>query len=344
MSEFDLIIKEYKKKGKAFIVGNEVEEVERIPFSSPRANYPLYGGIPRGRLVEFYGEEGSAKTTTALDVLKNAQILYPNRKFILFDLEGTYDDYWATTLGVDVKNLIVFHPQDESGEDIFDMMQKLINTGEVELIILDSVPSLIPDQVNGETFETSDMAGIAKSLTRFIRAAIPLLAKYKTTLIAINQTRDNLDKYGSDKKTPGGKALKFYASVRFELSAGSYIDENRNALTRGAENPAGIQIKMKLVKTKICRPDRKVGSYSLNFLKGIDELGDTIDCAIEFGLIQKTGAWFQLVDLKTGEVKEGKINGVARVIEYYKSHPDEYDLLWQKTNELVIKQNKEQEE
>lgn len=340
MSELDNIIKELNKNNKVISIGNpDRSDIRKIPFSSPRANYVLYGGLPMERLIEFAGLESSGKSTSALDIVGNYQKLENAKRVLYIDLEGTYDDLWAEKLGVKVNEVIVWSPQEQSAEDIFDYIIKMIKTDEVGLIIIDSLATLVPSQILKENFDKQEMGGISKSLTRFCRTVISLLKKHHTTLIGINQLRDDMNSMWNDYTTPGGKGWKFFCSVRLMFNKGKFFDENLEDLTQNAENPYGNKVEIKVVKSKVCRSDRRKGYYSLTYLNGIDSLGDTLNCAIEFGLIQRRGAWYNLIDLETGEILEDKrFQGINRVREYFSNNEEEYNKLWTRVNELISKE------
>ena len=236
-------------------------------------------------------------------------------------------------MNVDIDKIVVWSPEGQSAEEIFDYIIKMVKTNEVGLVVIDSLAALVPAQIFDASFEKQEMGGISKALTRFCRAIIPLLRKHETTLIGINQLRDDMDSQWNEYVTPGGRGWKFFCSVRLMFKQGTYLDEDLEPISRGAENPYGNRVDIKVVKSKICRSDRKNGFYSLTYMNGIDGLGDTLDCAIEFGLIQRRGAWYNLIDLETGEILADKrFQGMMRVKEYFKENQDEYNKLWEKVN------------
>lgn len=340
MSELDNIFKELNKNSTVITAGvPRVETTPKIPFSSPRANYVLYGGIPMYRLIEFAGLESSGKTTTALDVVKNYQEMENSKRVLYVDHEGTFDELWARKLGVDTENIIVWSPEEQSAEEIFDYIIKMIKTDELGLVVIDSLAALVPAQIFDESFEKQEMGGIAKALTRFCRAVIPLLRKHKTTLIGINQLRDDMNSMWNEFTTPGGKGWKFFCSVRLMFKKGQFFDENFEPLTQNAENPFGNRVEIKVVKSKSCRSDRRNGFYTLTYMNGIDAIKDTIACAVEFEFIQKRGAWFNIVDTETGElVPELKFQGERKVIQYFNEHPEEYKKLWKQVNDKICEE------
>lgn len=337
MSELDNIFKELNKNSEVIVEGLlRKEKIDLIPFSSPRANYVLYGGLPMYRIIEFAGLESSGKTTTALDIVSNYQKINNSKKVIYVDHEGTFDELWARKLGVDTSKIIVWSPEEQSAEEIFDYIIKMIKTDEVGLVVIDSLAALVPAQIFDESFEKQEMGGISKSLTRFCRTIIPLLRKHKTTLIGINQLRDDMNSMYNEYTTPGGRGWKFFCSVRLMFKQGTFINENLEPVSRGTENPFGNRVDIKVVKSKVCRCDRRNGYYSLTYTNGIDGITDTLACAIEFGLIQRRGAWYNLIDLDTGEILEDKrFQGFSKVKTYYKENIEEYNKLWEKVNTLI---------
>lgn len=331
-----------------------------LSLGSPMADYCLYGGIPEGRIVEFSGAEGSGKTTTAFLVAASYQreelkrhpvgeewsdstgiVREGPRSIVFLDNEGTLDPTWAKVFGYDLSAealvpTIVIRPEGQSAEEIFDMALNCLKTGEVGLLIFDSIATLVPDQIVDESMEKYQMGGIAKSLTRFANTALGLLRKYKATLIGINQVRENIGGYGNPIITPGGRAWRHACSSRLMFKRGDFFDEDGNKLSTSAESPAGHIVNIATLKTKTSRWDRKGGSYRLNYTKGIDVLSDTIEAAIHFGLIDNSvQGSFKVLD-DEGNVKldkdgnEIKIRGRKNVDTYFNEHIDEWKALYDK--------------
>ena len=324
-----------------------------LSLGSPMVDYCLYGGIPEGRIVEFAGAEGSGKTTTAFMVAASycKEELKRNpdnpRAIIFLDNEGTLDPTWAAVFGYDLSEeapvkTIVIRPEGQNAEEIFDMALNLLRTGEVGLLIFDSIATLVPAQIADESMEKYQMGGIAKSLTRFANTALGLLRKYKATLVAINQVRENMTAYGNPITTPGGRSWKHACSSRLMFKRGDFFDDNGNKLSTTAESPAGHIVNVAVVKTKTSRWDRKGGSYRLNYTKGVDILSDTIEAALHFGLIDNsTQGTFKIIDPETGEVKhdsegnEIKIRGKLNVSTYFNEHLDEWKALYDAVYEKI---------
>ena len=296
----------------------------RIPFTSPRMNYCTYGGIPTGRLVEFSGEEHGGKTTTALDLVANFQRMFPDKKVAYFDSENTLDVVWAGKLGVDVDNLILLQPEEESAEEILQYMLDLMATGQVGLEVLDSIAAMMSAQELDKDVADKTYAGISMPLTRFAKEAVMLCKKMNSTVIGINQLRDDLGAmYAGATKTPGGRAWKHFCSVRMEFTRGSFIDDKGNEIKRSSESPAGNKVLMRMLKNKTCPGNRRGGYYTINYASGIDYLMDLVEVAIKYDLIQKSGAWFTIVNPDTGEVLSEKVQGMPKVYEYLRDQSNE---------------------
>lgn len=375
MGKLDMLIKEFNKQYKEEIAARGIPRIktQKIPFSSPRANYMLYGGIPRGRIVEFAGEENGGKTTTALDIVANAQKLFQEeweneiaeleaidkkkkeqqsrldyikargpKQIVYADCENTLDEEWAQKLGVDTDKLILLKPQSQTAEQIFEMLLQMIDTDEVGLVVIDSLGVMLSAQAYEKTMEEKTYGGIAAALTLFSKKAELLCAKTGCTLIGINQMREDINSPYGGTITTGGKGWKHNCSVRLMFQKGAYIDERGNELRRSAESPAGNLVMINIAKTKVCKPDRRVGFYTLRYDSGIDIIADTVEVALRYGIIQQAGSWFNFVDIDTGEIisdDEGeviKLQGKPNVIEYLK---DNQYLLEEITNKINSKIN-----
>lgn len=295
-------------------------EYKRIPFTSPRLNYMTFGGIPIGKICEFYGEEHGGKTTTSLDIVANFQNLDLEDvpKGILYgDIENRLDPVWATKLGVklDDENFYLLKPESQGAETIFEQMLVLMETGEIGLVIVDSLGSMMSDQEYEKSIEDKTYGGISMALTKFGKKAELLCNKYNLTIIGINQLRADMNSTYGGMRTTGGEYWKFICSVRMEFRMGKYFDEKGNELTRQAENPVGNYVLVTMKKNSTCPPTRRTGYYSINYLIGIDYLRDLIEVAIKYGIIDKSGAWFSIVDTETGEVLE-KFQGQAKLNDF----------------------------
>ena len=317
-------MKNTNKRFKEEIITHGLSEFsyKRIPFTSPRMNYCTFGGIPVGKITEFYGEEHGGKTTTALDIVANYQRSDDKRDVLYIDAENTLDVEWAKKIGVDVDKMYILQPKSQSAEEIFQVICDSVDTGEVGLWVLDSIGALMSAQELDKTLEDKTYGGIAKPLTLFGKKVEMLMQRHKCTGIGINQLREDMNSMYGGTTTPGGKAWKHFCAVRMEFRRGKFIDEKGNELTRSAENPVGNIVMMSMTKNKTCPPTRRTGFYTINYESGIDYLRDLIEVAIKYDIIKKSGAWFDIVDIETGEILEGKIHGQASVNEFLSTHED----------------------
>lgn len=356
--KIDLVMKDINKKYKAELIheGTNIIEIDKIPFSSPTANYMTYGGIPVGKFTEFFGGEGGGKTTSALDIVKNAQIKFNEvydkkvkelqeqieqvnakqkpkleghlaeleeegpKVVVYVDAEQTLDTLWAQQLGVDTEAMILVRPQAETAEQVFQIIIDLVATGNVGLVVLDSIPMLVSQNVFDESMEKKSYCGISQPLTMFCQKLTPYLVTTQCTFIGINQVREDVGAMFSTESTPGGKAWKHACTLRLKFRKGSFLDENRNELTSKAENPAGNKVEISIIKSKCCKSDRRLGYYTLSYTDGIDVLNDTINIAQQYQIITKAGAWYYIVD-EEGEKIEG-FQGMAKLINYLRENQD----------------------
>ena len=350
MSQLSDVLKSINKRygDKVANVGAESLEVDGIlSLGSPSADYCLYGGIPEGRIVEFSGAEGSGKTSSSFLVAASYQREEIKRNpdtpraIVFLDNEGTLDPVWASNFGYDLSpdaavQTIVLRPEGQNAEEIFDMALDMLRTGEVGLLIFDSIATLVPAQIAEESMEKYQMGGIAKSLTRFANTAIGLLRKYKATLIGINQVRENMSSYGNPITTPGGRAWRHACSSRLMFKRGDFIDENGNRLNNSAESPAGHIVQIAVLKTKTSKWDRKGGSYTLNYTRGIDIIADTVEVATHLGLITTPAQGsYMLMNPDNPEEplldengKEVKIRGKNNIKPFFENNLDIYHKLY----------------
>ena len=365
MSYADIIKKKQKEWDCPELLSKGVRG-KKIPFSSPLMNWCTYGGIPRDMITEFYGDFGSGKSTTAQDVCKNAVEIFKNeyneeladlreklaagdksasdrieeleefgpKKVVYMDLEHTFDSEWAATLGLDADDIDVWQPPNVVAEDVLQTVIEMIESGEVGLIVLDSVPSLVPRTVLEKKLGERTVAALAGLLTTFMVKVIPLLTRYKCSLLNINQIRDNLDN-PYEVNTPGGKAAKFYSALRMRFRIGNPVDFLGNALPKNTENPAGYLITARITKQKSAPMDRKLATYYLMCQSGIRPDFDYVALAVKnYGIIKKAAAWFSICDPYTGEVlidstteKPVKLNGLGKVYDYLAANTEYYEKL-----------------
>ena len=346
------ILAQIKKKYGENVLQKGIQDMRdfgTLSLGSPSLDFCLYNSFPEKRIIEFTGAEGSGKTSLAYMVAasyqrKEIQRNPENPRYILFvDLECGADPHWAKLFGYDMTeeapvSTLRFTPEDMSAEEIFNYIVALIKSGEVGLIILDSINYLVPQGVKDEGFEKKEMGGVAKVLGDFVRRVTSLLIKYNCTLIGINQIRDNIGGYGASISTSGGHFWKHGCAVRLMIKRGTFFDEDGNDLKTSAESPAGYVLEMAVLKNKVSRRDRKLGRAHISYTKGIDIMQDTIEIATHFGFIDNsTQGTFRIVDTDTGELavgpdgKEIKIRGQKNVKPYFEENP----ILWKKLYDKV---------
>jgi len=340
-SKMDALLAEVNKKVKEEIVfkGLANYSYSKIPFPSPRFNYCTYGGIPVGKVIEFFGAEHGGKTTSALGYVSAFQNIentkaqqeenYQERSVLYCDIENTLDCEWAEKLGVNTDKMYLVQPKSQSAEDIFNLITAAIETGEIGLVIIDSIAAMCSQDEMDKGYEEKAYAGISGPLSRFSRKIEMLCAKQNCTCIGINQVRDDMSSSWGGYKTPGGRAWKHICIMRVEFRKGQFIDENGKTLSNGTETPAGTLIMFTVVKNKTCPPNRRIGNYTIRW-NGIDYIADLIDVATKCGLIDnpEKSSWYTMFN---GE----KIQGAAGVHKYLEEHTDILDELKELVNEEI---------
>jgi recombination protein RecA len=310
-------------KGAIMRLGDgEREQIEVISTGSLSLDMALgVGGIPRGRITEIYGTESSGKTTIALHVVAEAQRQGGLALFV--DAEHALDTEYARALGVDVDKLYVSQPT--SGEEALEIMDAIIRSGAVDIVVLDSVAALVPKaEIEGEMGDS--FVGIqARMMSQALRKLGGSINKSKTSAIFINQLREKIGvMYGNPETTPGGRALKFWSSVRLEVRRG-------DALKVGTEQ-IGARTKVKVVKNKVAPPFRNV-EFDVIFGRGISKAGDLLDIAAARGIVSRSGTYFNYGDVRLGQGRDN-----ART--YLEENPEIFSELDTKVRDLFKAERK----
>jgi len=305
-------------KGSIMKLGESpVQEIEVIPTGCLTLDMALgIGGVPRGRIIEIYGPESSGKTTVSLHIVAEAQKMGGTAAFI--DAEHALDPVYAQRLGVDIKNLYVSQP--DTGEQGLEIAESLVRSGSVDIVVIDSVAALTPKaEIDGEMGD-SHVGLQARLMSQALRKLAGITSKTKTCVIFINQLREKVGvMFGNPETTPGGRALKFYSSVRLDVRKGEVLKDG--------DQSVGARTKVKVVKNKMA-PPFKTAEFDIVFGMGISKEGCLLDLAVNYDIIQKSGAWFSYNGEK---IAQGKENAKG----YLANNPELFAEVEQKVREAV---------
>ncbi len=303
-------------KGTVMKLGENAHmNVEAVPTGSLTLDLALgIGGVPKGRIVEIFGPESSGKTTVALHIAAEVQKLGGEAAFI--DAEHALDPVYAKALGVNIDNLIVSQP--DSGEQALEITDALVRSGAIDVVVVDSVAALVPQQEIDGDMGSSHVGLQARLMSQALRKLSGSISKTNCVVIFINQLREKVGvMYGNPETTTGGRALKFYASVR--------IDVRKVENLKQGDEVYGNRVKCKVVKNKVAPPFR-VAEFDIIYGKGIAKAGEIIDIAIELGIIQKSGSWFSYNGEKVAQGKENTKKVISDNPELMKELEDKIKL------------------
>ena len=307
-------------KGAIMRLDQTVNKVEAISTGAPALDAALgIGGLPKGRVIEIYGPESSGKTTVALQAVANVQKAGGVAAFI--DAEHALDPIYAAKLGVDIDNLLVSQP--DTGEQALEIMDMLVGSGAVEIVVLDSVAALVPRaEIEGDMGD-SHVGLQARLMSQALRKITGRLNTTGTTAIFINQLREKIGVFfGSPETTTGGKALKFYASVR--------IDIRRIETLKEGANPIGNRTRAKIVKNKMA-PPFKQAEFDIMYGEGVSAIASLVDLGVEYKIVTKGGSWYSYPDPVNPKVKEQSRSKFIQAL----SQPENYDVVLEIGNQVA---------
>lgn len=375
MSKLDEVIKSVNKQYGFNIVGKvnvKERDYSRIPFRTPSLSYIFRGGLPR-TVLELSGLPSAGKSSLCYSICGEAQKMLKEewehevnelesldkpkkedtmrlsylkdrgyQKVVYLDSEFSSDSKWMALNGVDVDDLVFIAPENQTAEQLFQIMLELIDSGGVGLVVLDSIPALVSQQLMAKTMEEKTMGGISGPLSVFSSKLLPLCNKHRCCFIGINQTRDDISGY-HQLITPGGRMWKHTCSVRMLLKKGKYYDENYKELTSHCEEAVGNYVDVEIIKNKATKPDRRMTKFSISYNCGVDGVNDCFEMAVALHILDKAGAWYsELNEDGTPKVNEFneplKWQGKAKAMKYIKEHEQYYEYLLDLVNKEVSKE------
>lgn len=367
MSKLDEVIKNVNKKYGFNMVGRadiKKRNYARIPLVSPALTFLFRGGMPR-TVIEILGMPSAGKSTLCYSICGSAQKVLKQehdnevtelevkeklnkeekerlaylkdrgyKKVVYLDSEFSSDEDWMYKNGVDVDDLIFIAPENQTAEQLFQVILELIDSDGVGCVVLDSIPALVPKSVAEKSMEDKSYCGISAPLSTFCSKLLPLCNKHNCMFIGVNQCRDDLSGY-HQVISPGGRMFKHTCSLRMLIRKGKMYDKNYKELTSHAEEACGNYAEVELLKNKATLPDRRVSKYSISYDCGIDGYNDTFEMAVTYGLIEKGGAWYSFLDDNEEVITDSednllKFQGKAKAMEYLKNHEDFYKELREK--------------
>ena len=377
MSNLSSVITDINKKFKvelAHFGNNGYKERKLLKFSTPALNYPFFGGIPKGILLEFIGAEGAGKTSTAMILTSSAQKQFNDeydeefkfleekktktkteterlaflrengaQRVLWIDAENTFDNDYAEKLGIDVENLLFIKPQEQSAEDIFDMIIAIVESGAIGLVVLDSIGALYSNAEQEKAIGEATYGGIAKPLTRFSKKMVGICGKYQCTLVGINQLRDKIGSTYGGTTGVGGRGWRHYCSIRMEFKKGKFLDNNYKELTSHPELAYGNMVECEVVKNKVCPPIRRMLKYTLNYEKGLDRENDIFEMGVGLHIIEKSGAWYGLMNddgtdyMVDDEGTQIRFQGKNKFIGYLSENNNITDKILNEINKYIEK-------
>ena len=373
MAKLDEIVKTINKKYGFDIVGKiEVKKrsFDTFPFRTPALTFLFRGGMPR-TIIELLGLPSSGKSSLCYSICGSAQKVLKEeyeeeinalqelkkpskeekerlaylldrgaKKVAYLDSEFSSDEEWMAKNGVNVDELLYIAPENQTAEQLFQIILDLISSDGVGLVVIDSIPALVSQQAMEKTMEEKTYAGISAPLSLFCQKVLPLCNKYKTSIIGVNQQRDDMAGFHRII-SPGGKMWKHTAFIRILLKKGNYYDNNYKELNAHPEEAYGNLVEVEVIKNKATKPDRHLCKFSITYDCGVDGLNDTFEMAVALNIIDKGGAWYSILDEdKKPKEYNGttlKFQGKKNFIAFMKENPDFADELRKQVEEAVEK-------